>query len=99
MQQDEHECARHFFIRVDTIVAYGTINPTNLEGIIMLALNTLYATQWAMYETAWLSCNVITLLTYEEICQFLTSLDKTMVSVHAKTGVQHTVQTVVVVPE
>ena len=65
----------------------------------MWALNTFYATQWAMYETSQLSGGVAPPPTYEEICQFLTSLDRNMVLVNAKTGVQSAVQVVAVVPE
>ena len=64
---------------MDTIVAQGSINPGYLEGTIMRALNTFYTTQWAMYETLQLSRGVATAPTYEEICQFLIFLDKTIV--------------------
>ena len=72
---------------MDTIVAQDYIALGYLQSIIMQALTTFYATLWAMYETSQLSQGVVTPPTYEKICQFLTSLDKTIVSVHAKTGV------------
>ena len=57
----------------------------------MWALNTFYAAKIAIYKTFQLSHGVITALTYEEICCFLTFLDKTMVLlVYAKNGVQST---------
>ena len=65
----------------------------------MQALNTFFVTKWATYRTFQLSPGVFAIPTYEKTDQFLTSLDKTMALVYAKTGVQSAVQVVGVVPE
>ena len=64
----------------------------------MRVFNT-YATQWAMCKTTQQSRSVVVLHMYEHIHQYLTSLDKAMVSVYVKTNVKSAVQPVGIVPE